>query len=517
MAVFPLLLAQLLAQPLPPTSGRLPAVEGLDRYPAATLNQVLAPCAAEVDPQQRLNDCAARLTARLVADGYVNSRVIALVDPPPRGRLVVVEGRLVEVRVQSRDPGLQRRLQRLVLPLQGQVVHLPSLERQLDQVERQPGVGAVATRLNRLGGDNTKVALLIEADPAPRPLVAELTLSNDGSDGTGQFRSVALLAKEGWLLAGDELLVLGELNSDREAELGYRQASLSYSLPLGDRLMATTGVAASRRAPVDDPIPQHDVSDSQQQLTGELDLTLWDSLDGRLSVFAGLSANRNQASRHGRRSLRWSADAPGSISSGYGRAGLALEAWPDGVDLVASVYGLQAIPGLSPNRARRELAASGIRLTDARALAGDLRLGWSLAPGWDLELRAAAQLAFNPLTEPMGFSLGSDNGLLGLPGQVDSGDSGVLGSGELRWRIWRQGRRQLQLVPFLGAGWIRTELPGRIRRSHVGAGGLLVRWLQGRHWVLELGWASQFGRTPAGAVPNWLIDNGLYTRVSYRL
>jgi hypothetical protein len=51
----------------------------------------------------------------------------------------------------------------------------------------------------------------------------------------------------------------------------------------------------------------------------------------------------------------------------------------------------------------------------------------------------------------------------------------------------------------------------------VGAGGLLLRWLRGRHWLLELGWVSQFGDgLSAATVPNWLIDQGFYSKVSFR-
>jgi hemolysin activation/secretion protein len=152
----------------------------------------------------------------------------------------------------------------------------------------------------------------------------------------------------------------------------------------------------------------------------------------------------------------------------------------------------------------------------ARALGGELSLLWPLAPTWLLQLRGAGQGALAPLTNPMGFSLGSDNGLRGLPGQVISGDSGLLGSGELSWAFWRQGGNELQLVPYLGAGWVHTTLPYGIETASVGAGGLLLRWRSGSHWQLELGWASQFGDGLVRAVPNWLLDNGFTTKVSYR-
>lgn len=334
------------------------------------------------------------------------------------------------------------------------------------------------------------------AVPPRRSLFAELSLSNDGNGDTGQFRAVAVLAGEGLLVEGDELVLVGELNSTSDPRLGYREAALSYSVPVGDRLSFSAAVAASRRQPMDLSLRPSNLSDSQQQVYGELEITLWDPPDGRLIAFAGVSANRNQASGF---QSRW-------LSSGYGRAGLALEAWPGSIDLSASAYGLQAIPAFSSN------------LAEARALAADLRLGWSLAPGLHLELQGAAQWAFAPLTQPMGFTLGSDSGLRGLPGQVESGDSGVLGYGEVSWRIWRRGSRQLQLVPFLGAGWVSSAVaPGASRSASVGAGGVLLRWLHGRQWLVELGWSSPFGRIPDGAPSHGLLDDGLYTRVRYRL
>jgi hemolysin activation/secretion protein len=125
-------------------------------------------------------------------------------------------------------------------------------------------------------------------------------------------------------------------------------------------------------------------------------------------------------------------------------------------------------------------------------------------------------VAFEPLTNPMGFSLGSDNGLRGLPGQVISGDNGWLASGELSWAFWRKGAHELQLVPFLGGGWVSTTLQGTTDSSSLGAGGLLLRWLHGRHWAVELGWASQFGDNLVVADTNLLVDSGLYTKMSYR-
>ena len=510
-----------------------PRVEGLERYPPAVLQRILAPCLSH-DPagvdrsaagaaapteaaSNRLERCAALLTSRLVADGYINSRVFPLADPAPAGTLLVVEGRIVEVRVESPDQALRRRLQRLVLPLQGQVLHLPGLERSLDQLERLPGVSGVRASLNRLGGDSTKAVLLLQVDPPVRASRGDLSLRNDGSGGSGQFRALGVVAQDGLLNPADQLLLVGELDGDDQPELGYRLVSLSYRLPLGSRLAFTAAGAASWRQLVESPAPLHELLFRQEQLLGRFDLSLHEGLRQRLSAFAGLSANRNRAWLAGERfaAIRGGGSA-GALSTGFLQAGLAWEGWLGNAGLTANLYGLQGIASLSGDEALRELADTGIDVGRARALGGELSLGWPLAPRWLLRLRAAGQGAFAPLSSPMGFSLGSDNGLRGLPSQVISGDSGLLGSAELSWAFWRQGAQELQLVPFLGAGWVRTAQPFGSETGSVGAGGLLLRWLSGPHWQLELGWASQFGDGLVSAVPNWLIDNGLTTKVSYR-
>jgi hemolysin activation/secretion protein len=503
----------------------LPRVEGLERYSPAVLMRLLAPClqpepggSAPLSASERLERCAALLTSRLVAEGYVNSRVFPLPDPAPNGTLLVVQGRIVEVRVESSDAALRRRLQRLVLPLQGLVLHLPSLERQLDLLERLPGVSGVRASLNRLGGDSTKAVLVLQADPRAQPLQGELSLRNDGSGGSGQYRGLGVLAKSGLATPADQLLLVGELDSDDQPELGYRLLSLSYRLPLGSRLAFTTAGAISWRQLVESPPPFDDLLYRQEQLLGRFDYTLHEGLRQRLSAFASLSANRNRAWLAGERFAAIpGGGAAGTLSTGFLQTGLAWEGWLGDAGLTASLYGLQGIAAFSGDSALRELLAfSGVQVGEARALGGEIAMAWPLAPRWLLQLRAAGQGAFTPLTNPMGFSLGSDNGLRGLPSQVISGDSGLLGSGELSWAFWRRGPQELQLVPFLGAGWVHTTLPYGIDTASVGAGGLLLRWLSGRHCQLELGWASQFGDGLTRAVPNWLIDNGVYTKLSYR-
>lgn len=517
--------------PSPPASLRqeapgppAPRVEGWDRYAAAELASMLEPClragGAEqhpADAQARLERCAALLTSRMVADGYLNSRAYPLLEPQPGGTLVVVEGRIVEVRVRGANSQIRRRLRRLALPLQGQVLHLASLERALAQLERRLAAGPLIANLNRLGGDSGKAVLELQVDGPTRSVAGEMSLRNDGSAGSGQFRGLAAVASTGVAHEADQLLVVGELNSSAERELGYRALSLSYRLPFAERWGLTSAAAASWRQLVETPPPYDALNFQQAQALAQLDVVVHDGPRQRLGVFAGLSANRASSRLAGERFAGiLGGGGAGVLSSGFVEAGLSWEATVAEWGLASRLYGLQGLAGVSGASALRELAFFGVRVGQARALGADLNAAWSLAPGWQLQLRGAGQHAFQPLTNAMGFSLGSDNGLRGLPGQVVSGDSGALASGELSWLFWRGGEQQLRLVPFLGAGWVRSSARGVSWSGSLGAGGVVVRWLRGRQWSLELGWASQFGDALPADASHLLIDSGLYTKLSYR-
>ena len=153
----------------------------------------------------------------------------------------------------------------------------------------------------------------------------------------------------------------------------------------------------------------------------------------------------------------------------------------------------------------------------ATALGALVSAGWGFAPRWQLNARLGGQVAFNPLTSPMQFTLGSDVGIRGLPGQLISGDSGWLATGELVWTFWQNKANALQLVPFIGAGGITTNLNNSTYADSVGSGGLLARWLGGDTWAVELGWAEQFNTNDnLGSWEDWLLGSGLYAQVKVR-
>ena len=117
----------------------------------------------------------------------------------------------------------------------------------------------------------------------------------------------------------------------------------------------------------------------------------------------------------------------------------------------------------------------------------------------------------------MQFTLGSDVGLRGLPGQLISGDSGWLAVTEAAWTVWQKRANTLQLVPFIGGGGVNTAADGVTFADTVGSTGLLLRWLTGNNWGFELGWVHQFSVTDnTGAWNDWVLDQGLYAKAQFR-
>ena len=502
----------------PGSDTKLPVVEGLQRYSAEALHQILGPCAAIRDPAERLRRCAADLTAHLMRDGYVNTRVYVRPTPAP-GSLLVVEGRIVEIRVITDDTWLQRRVQSLLAPLQGRVLHLPSLEQDLRLLARAPGIGQLRANLSRLGSDPAQGVLTVRMEGARLPWQGEVSIRNDGTSGSGDARAVATALKPDLISRGDLLLVYGEVDGTTAPRFGSLISSVSYTLPLAPRWNVTGAFGVSRRNLIELPAPADGFASTQVQGLGQLEWVMQDTLRQRWSLAAAFSGNRSNTFFNG---SPLPVSEPASVrmpTNGYLRLGINGSGSGQQMAWNAGAFLLQGVAATTPADQRQELASVGLYPGEARALGALVGASWLLSPTWQLNVRAAGQVALAPLTSPMRFTLGSDTGLRGLPGQLVSGDNGWLGTAELVWTVWQKRQQAVQLVPFVGAGGVGTSLTSLNRATNdtVGSGGILARWLAGRAWTLELGWVNQFAtQNNPGPWQNWALGQGLYGKVQYR-
>ena len=406
-------------------------IEGRTPYSPSQLRAILATCAlpstAQPDNPERLKACAAALTARLTADGYINSRV-HIIDTPSGKKLEVVQGRIAEIRVSSPDAQLASMARHKLRSLIGSVLHLPTLQRQLLLLKNLTGIAQVRGNLGKVGSDPTQAALILSLEAETPPWQGLIEVRNEGDGGTGQWQSVATLLKNDLALRGDTFLVYGEIDGTSTPELGSSVGSISYALPLTNSLRFTDSFGISRRQLIEASGIYRSLSYRQLQNLAQLDWTFKDTLTDRWYGFAGLSANRNDGFIN-------NVSAPvvlgggleGWLSSGYLRVGLGFSAIRSQFTLAGSLYGLQGLAGFSTANQRSELVYWGVDPSRAQALASQLGLSWGLTRNLQLNLRAAGQLAFAPLTSDMTISVGSNNGLRGLPGSLISGDSGLLG------------------------------------------------------------------------------------------
>ena len=486
-------------------------------YSENTIVALLKRCSKVKEQTKRLQECAEALTGLLQKDGYVNSRVFIESEPVP-GQLTVVMGRLVELRIESENASLEKRVRQRLDPLLGQTLNLPELQQQLQRLKERSVVGSIIGKLGKLGSDPTQAVLNISITPASHPWRGDLSVRNDGNAGSGQWRSVAVLQKPKFLTDGDVLQIYGELSSDDNPQLGATLSSLSYTYPLSESLSLTGSFGASRRQLIEAEAPADGLSFRQYQGLAQLQWTFAESTNQTWYALAGLSINRSNSYLDGDSVPLIIGGGPdGELTSGYLRLGLGHAGSYANLGWSAQVYGLQGIAGLSSEEQLEDFAFFGIKPGESRALGGVASLGWNIQPNLQLNLRASGQLALHELTSDMGFALGSDVGLRGLPGTLISGDNGWLGTTEFNWTFFQNNNHALQLVPFIGFGGIQTTRDEISLNDTIGAGGLLLRWLQGKHWSIELGWVDQFNADDNDGIWNeWLLGSGAYGKASFR-
>lgn len=499
----------------------LPMIQGSTPYGATQLRAIFGHClgdkTARLDSKEGLKACAAALTARFVSDGYINTRVY-IIASPSGDKLDVVKGRIVEIRVRSIDAKLAAMVRSKMRSLVGSVLYLPSLQRQLLLVKSLTGVGQVRGNLGKVGSDPTQAVLTLDLVAETPPWQGLVEVRNDGDGGTGEWRSVATILKNDLALRGDTLLVYGEVDGTSTPELGSSVGSISYTLPLSSKLRFTDSFGISRRQLIEANGVLRNISYRQIQNLAQLEWLFKDTLTTRFYGFVGVSANRNDGFVNNQSApVVLGGGSDGWLSTGYLRAGLGFSRIQNQFTLAGSLYGIQGLEGFSTAQQVSELAFWGVNPGQAKALAGQLGFSWGPYRNLQVNLRAAAQYAFAPLPLDMTFSVGSNNGIRGLPGSLISGDNGLLGSAELNWTVWRDSRNVLQLVPFVGAGAVRSTRRATTLNDGVGSVGLLGRWITGMHWSLELGWVQQFSvENNVGFWNNWLLGSGLYTKLQYR-
>lgn len=481
-------------------SSKAPIIRGQLPYSLQKLQQILNSCSQGNEISVSLDICAKAITDRLVADGYINSR-IEVIGSGSEGYLQATEGRLAEIRVTSNDGHLQRRVKGLLNSLKGSLLNLNTLQEDLVLLKRTPGVGTIKAELSRIDDDPARALLTLAISSGTQPWQGELALRNDGSIGSGEYRATGALVKGDLALKGDTLLLYGETSWTNDPTIGQVIGSISYTLPVTLEINFTGSFGYTHNDSPELDTAAIDVGSDQYQGLGQFEYTFSESLRHRWSALAGISYNRNTFNLKPAEADNLSL----SQDTTYLRLGISGSGFNGPAAWTSNIYLLQA------------LSSEFVDARTATAVGGLISANWAFAPNWQLNGRLGGQIAFDNLPTSMYFSLGSDVGLRGLPGQLISGESGWLSTLEMAWSFWRNSRNTLQLVPFIGAGGVNTRFAQGSFNDTVGSAGLLARWLAGSNWTAELGYVHQFSTNDnLGTWNEWILDDGLYARVSYK-
>ena len=498
----------------PSTSWR-PPVQGKHPYDPKQLESILQDC-GRPNVAATLKRCAALLTARLIQDGYVNSRVYTLTDPSP-GALDVVLGRIAELRVTSSDEELKSRVEQQLQPLIGTVLHLPTMEQALVKV-RRGGVGDIKGNMGRLGSDPTQAAVSLSVESAgPTPLRGDFSFGNNGNVGSGEWSGVSTLLQNDFLTWGDSALWFLQLDSDGDPELGNKVISATYTWPISDQTSITGSLGYSRSRFVEFQAPSRNFSFRTLQSLLQLQTSLLETDRFNWSGSAALSASRSDSYDSGRHiGLVAGGGDDGWSRSGYLKLSTNLSGLLGNSSFwSANLYAMQGIAGITHDEHLHNHDLNGIEPGRARAIGSLIDVSWSIRSDIGLNLRAGGQLAFNPLPGSMGFSLGSNTGLRGLPGTVISGDNGWLGTAEVVITPWRKDLQAIQLIPFVGYGGYESTRFNTTFGDDIGSTGLIARYINAG-WQLELGWVTTFlDQDNPGLWNDWVLGHGLHTKVRY--
>ena len=491
-------------------------IEGSSPYNRKRTQEILQDCELSVD-SSRKNSCVNQLNAQLQKDGYINTRVVAE-ELNGQTKLIIIPGRLVEINVTSKNEGLTSEIENELAPLLDQTFNIIQIKNALLDLERQGIASRISGSIGKLGSNPTKATLNITAEVIPKPWRGLTSFRNDGNAGSGEWRGIAILQKPDLLTRGDQFQFYGELNVDNDPELGAGIGSISYTYPLTRTWSVTGSLGASRRYLVEYPKPFRDLSFRQYQGLIQTDWTFLQTTSTNTYAFFGVSSNHNNSYyKNEPFPVIAGGGFDGDLTSGYARFGIGHLGAKNSLSWSGQIYGLQGINSFSSPDELKNLNALGIHPNNAMAIGVYTTGLWAINNTLIAKAVAGGQYAFNPLTSSMGFGVGSDNGLRGLPGTLISGDNGWLGNLELEWSFLKLKNNQFKLVPFGGAGGITTTRLGRTFNDTVGSYGVLMRWQHRNQLIIDLGWANQFNTDDnTGLWNDWIIGNGIYSKVTFQ-
>jgi len=485
-------------------------------YTDDVLSSIIAECSGKKNLARRYRKCAVVLSTRYAADGYITTKAYDLVDS--KGQyILVVPGRISEVVVKSGKDTIVEAVRPYAYGLKNKVLNTRDLNRFLSLLKnRVAGIGVVNAKLSRLGSERTKARLLLDIKEQASRVAGKVEIGNEGKAGSGEFDLQAVVFKKDAFKLGDTLLFFNEEYFGRNIEVGQSVSSLSYKYPVNAQLSLTSGLSFTRQFEPNTQESWDDFSSRQLQYTLGIEVGLNRSLENRVVFGTSIVSQSGKLLYQG---VDLPEIVPGIIKNqkaGYMQMEVSQSGIFQRVSTSSRVYFIKALPSMTPEYQIEELKTLGRSLDEANAIGGSALIYQRYGDLVSNSLGAFGQYALGRLSEPMRFTLGSGLGLKGLPDQFISGDSGWGIVGKSRIRINRNKNTSLYVSPYVGYGFVHTEIGDVVLEDYLGSYGMFLE-LQTKHGVgIEVGYLRTLLREDLKATwSDWMLGNGLYARMSY--
>ena len=487
-------------------------------YNPAEIVQILGPCSKIESIADKLKACAEQLSKQLIIDGYINTRILIQSQKQPY-KLAVLPGRLVEIRVFGDNKALNEKITKQLEPLKSGFFNLVELQVALDSLEKRRDVDSLRAQLTRHGSQVNLSALKIQVVANIPAWESFVSISNDGAETLGELKTEAITQKEDLIQGGDIFLAFLQFNKTKELNLGSFNQSVSYTYPISQQinLSGALGFGINKISPNENN--KFNLRYNQFQAIANLDWLIHQNKNSNLSVFSSLIGSRSNLYINDKTPSRSTAsNLVSRPTMAYLRFGVNANGVQNKLAWQAQFYGLQGLPGFVPSNQRKEHVETGVNLGEAQAIAAQTMLRYRVNNRLNLLLSGSAQLAFRPLPHAMNFAVGSDQGLIGLPANLFSGNSGVLSTIEAPFMLTRSDQHQFEVVPFGGIGYAQTKTSSISTEQEAASYGALLRYTMKKpNLVFELGYTRPllFSAHSNSGWRQTLMGQGLYTRASY--
>ena len=488
-------------------------------YTDADLKSFIQSCRLDPETKKPEEWAALCITIKYQQDGYINTRAYFNAESD-QSELEIVEGKITELRVSGDNDKLNKKLEQKLSSLKGKPLNANDVQRAIRIIQQLPGVQQIQARLGRIGSDARDASLIVLAIPKGSKLSGQIGYDNYGKVSAGENRTRLIVSQNSLLQFDDTWLFYSDHSWTGNPELGSSTYSTSYVTPIGRDATATVSVGFSKTEPIELSGLSKDFRTNQFQITGLARYQFLDSYDTGVGLYGQVSYNRSNLYLEGRQLPDIVPDLIRKPQNGYFKLGLEASKINQQSIHSGRVFFSQALAGVIPNDQQQSLDSIGIDSNQARSIGASLDNQFVLKNGVRIKASVAAQKALAPLVGSMRFQVGADSGLVGLPGSIASGDSGIQLNAEGFIPLAQTSGWNLGLKPFAGFATLSTETPLGERSNTVGATGAMLNITnQTRQWSFDIGWAYQYSDRieVKQAWENWSLGHGLLMSFNLRL